>query len=266
MQKVKKEIETVLEGLTTYAIERQNGCERHQPDGAPPWSVMRRFWTDAITQSMARLAGLEPDPGWMAQYDQRLWRARGYAMTEPAPLQMQKDTIRTLRKLVFSLEQAGDDRRRQTAVIRDLLDDMSLHLSWDWRRNGVDAAREDAEQSLLRMTARLPIRFTRILLGGERGPGETGIVGGTVIEPEEVRETELFRSLSGQHPEVAVWPAICTTYAGAGGIGLKDADEYDLGIIREAGDRFLDLPEVKWSGCTRELKIPAEPAMGMRFY
>ena len=266
MQKVKKEIETVLEGLTTYAIERQNGCERHQPDGAPPWSVMRRFWTDAITQSMARLAGLEPDPGWMAQYDQRLWRARGYAMTEPAPLQMQKDTIRTLRKLVFSLEQAGDDRRRQTAVIRDLLDDMSLHLSWDWRRNEVDAAREDAEQSLLRTTARLPIRFTRILLGGERGSGEAGIVGGTVIEPEEVRETELFRTLTGQHPEVTVWPAICTTYAGAGGLGLKDADEYDLGIIREAGDRFLDLPEVKWSGCTRALKIPAEPSMGMCFY
>ena len=78
-------------------------------------------------------------------------------------------------------------------------------------------------------------------------------------------DTEKIRSLSGRHPEVAVWPAICTTYAGAGGLGLKEADEYDLGIIREAGDRFLDLPEVKWSGCTRELKIPAEPAMGMRF-
>ena len=29
-------IPLVAEGLTAYAIERQNGWERHRPEGAPP--------------------------------------------------------------------------------------------------------------------------------------------------------------------------------------------------------------------------------------
>jgi len=32
-------ISGVARGLTTYAIERQNGWERHQPEGAPLWQV-----------------------------------------------------------------------------------------------------------------------------------------------------------------------------------------------------------------------------------
>ena len=34
-------IPLVAEGLTAYAIERQNGWERHRPEGAPPpgWSA-----------------------------------------------------------------------------------------------------------------------------------------------------------------------------------------------------------------------------------
>ena len=48
-------IHLVAEGLTTYAIERQHGFERHQPDGLPLWAEQRRFWTDAILQGMARL-------------------------------------------------------------------------------------------------------------------------------------------------------------------------------------------------------------------
>ena len=47
----------VVKGLTAYAIERQNGYERHQPEGAPIWREQRRFWTDAILQGMARLEG-----------------------------------------------------------------------------------------------------------------------------------------------------------------------------------------------------------------
>ena len=43
-------IPVTAEGLTAYAIERQNGWERHRPDGALPWAELRRFWTDAILQ------------------------------------------------------------------------------------------------------------------------------------------------------------------------------------------------------------------------
>lgn len=51
----------MAEGLTTYAIERQNGFERHQQKGFPPWAERRRLWTDAILQGMARLEGQVPD-------------------------------------------------------------------------------------------------------------------------------------------------------------------------------------------------------------
>ena len=47
-------IPLVAEGLTAYAIERQNGWERHQPEGAPPWQAQRRLWTDAILQGIDR--------------------------------------------------------------------------------------------------------------------------------------------------------------------------------------------------------------------
>ena len=59
----KKQILVMADRLAVYAIERQNGFERYQPENAPPWQEQRRFWTDAILQGMARLEGLTPDPG-----------------------------------------------------------------------------------------------------------------------------------------------------------------------------------------------------------
>ena len=65
-------ISGVARGLTTYAIERQNGWERHPPEGAPPWREQRRLWTDAILQGMARLEEQVPDPQLMEQFDREL--------------------------------------------------------------------------------------------------------------------------------------------------------------------------------------------------
>lgn len=48
------DIPLVAEGLTAYAIERQNGVERHLPPDGPSWADRRRFWTDAILQGMVR--------------------------------------------------------------------------------------------------------------------------------------------------------------------------------------------------------------------
>ena len=44
----KFDVRRVAMGLTAYAIERQNGFERYQPEDSPPWQEQRRFWTDAI--------------------------------------------------------------------------------------------------------------------------------------------------------------------------------------------------------------------------
>ena len=163
-------IPLVAEGLTAYAIERQNGWERHQPEGAPPWQAQRRLWIDAILQGMARLEEQVPDPKLMEQFDRELEQAGGSAAAVPASLQLQRGTIQNLRNFVTALEDTGDDRRRQVNVVRELLEDMASHLPWTGKDNRLDLARNEAERSLVRMTAQMPIRFTHIALGGDAGP------------------------------------------------------------------------------------------------
>lgn len=263
MQRAEKDIQTVLEGLTAYAIERQNGYERHQPADTPPWAEQRRYWTDAILQGMARLEGMEPDPALMERYGQRLEQARQFFATEPAPVRLQRDTIRVLDDYIHALDRPGEDRRRQMAVVRDLLEDMVSHLPWAGCGHELNSARNAAESTLLRVTARMPFRFTRILLGGDRGPCESDFVGGAITTPEGVRESEHYESLSDRHPEVEVWPAICTVYT-CGPIAIRDADEFDLGIMREAGDRFLKLPGVTPCGGPYQMEVSAEQGMEMK--
>lgn len=77
-------IPLVAEGLTTYAIERQNGFQRQQPPDGPPWAEQRRIWTDSILQSMARLEGKAPDLALMERYDQELSEAKGRFFIIPA--------------------------------------------------------------------------------------------------------------------------------------------------------------------------------------
>ena len=237
-------IPPVVKGLTAYAIERQNGYERHQPEDTPIWREQRRFWTDAILQGMARLEGQAPDPELLERFDRGLELARGSFAAVPASPQLQRKTIRSLRNFVSALETAGDDRRRQVNVVRELLEDMASHLPWAGADNGLDIARDEAERTLRRMTARMPIRFTRILLGGDDGPGwETGFVSGSVTSTEAVRQTELYRDALRDYPEVTNWPAICTVYVG-GDLRFPsravNASAFDLEIMNRTGDRFLE--------------------------
>lgn len=253
-------IPLVAEGLTAYAIERQNGWERHQPEGAPPWQAQRRLWTDAILQGMARLEGLEPDHRLMEQYDQRLEDAHNCAAVETLPVNEQTALIHDLSRYVSALEATGDDRRRQIDVVGKLLGDMITHRSWGLTDNGLSSTREQVESTLLRMTAQMPIRFTRVLLGGERGPCESDFVSGSVTDADAVKATALYERVSQQYPEVTEWPSICTVYVGRGldsAWGTTDASDFDLGIMREVGDRFLNLPGIRFVG-GGELKIPAE--------
>ncbi len=245
-------IHLVAEGLTTYAIERQHGFERHQPDGLPPWAEQRRFWTDAILQGMARLEGDPPDPKLMEQFDLELEQSRGCCFFVPATTQMQKDTIQELRHFVAALEATGDDRRRQIAVVGDLLEDMAAHRSWGWTENGLSRAREKAESALVRMTAQMPIRFTRILLGGDAGPHwASGFVSGCVTDTDAVKQTPVYQDAVRNYPEVTSWPALCIVHVGRGlpsALGTVDASSFDLEIMNRTGDRFLDQQGVRRVG------------------
>jgi len=218
----------------------------------------RRFWTDAILQGMARLEGLTPNPRWMEQYDRQMEAAWGCAATEPLPLNEQTALVRNLSRYVSALEAVGGDRRRQIAVVGDLLEDMVTHLSWDYQHNGLSRAVSQAKNTLLRMTTQMPIRFTRVLLGGECGPSESDFVSGAFTDAEAVKDTELYRRMSQNHPEVTEWSSICTVYVGGGldsACGTAGATEFDLAIIRETGDRFLQMPGIR-PVYVRELRIP----------
>ena len=149
------------------------------------------------------------------------------------------------------LEADGNDRRRQIAVVGDLLGDMFTHLSWDYSATGLSRVREQVESSLLRMTAQMPIRFTRILLGGERGPCESDFVSGAVVETEGVQATELYGKMSLRHPEITEWPALCTIYGGRSldsALGTVDATGFDLSVIREAGEAYSSAEDRAGSG------------------
>ena len=214
---------------------------------------------------MARLDGLTPDPRLMEQYDLELEQARGCYFTVPATQQMQKDTIRELRCFVAALEASGDDRRRQVNVVRELLEDMSLHPHWwNGKDNGLDLARDEADRALVRITAQMPIRFTRIVLGGDAGPHWAGgFVSGSVTDEKAVKETTVYQEAIRKYPEMAEWPALCTVYAGRGlptALGTVNASDFDLEIMNRSGDRFLDEPGVRWLGGPYQMTIAAAPA------
>ena len=257
----------VAEGLTAYAIERQNGFDRHKQKGFPPWAERRRLWTDAILQGMARLEGQVPDPKQMERFDCELEQAHNGFCTVPASPQLQQETIRNLRCFVSALETAGGDRRRQVNMVWKLLDDMSSHLPWAGKDNGLDRARDEAEYALCRMTAQLPICFTRVLLGGDTGPHwVSGFVSGSVTDAEAVKRTAVYRDALRQYPEVKEWPALCTVCVGRNfpsAIGTVPACAFDLEIMNRIGDGFLKEQGVQ-QVCARQMTVSISPLEAQR--
>ncbi len=258
----------VAKGLIAYAIERRYGWEQRKQEGAPTWMEQRRLWTDAILQGMARLEGKEPDPKLMEQFDHELEQARSSAAIVPASVKLQKETIRDLRCFVSALKDADGDRRRQVDVVWKLLEDMSSHLPWARQNNGLDLACGEAEHALRRMTAQFPIRFTRVLLGGDAGPHwASGYASGAVTDTEAVKRTAIYQEAVRDYPEIKSWPALCTVYVGrnlSSAWGTADACAFDLEIMNRVGDRFLKEPGVRWVSGAYQMTIPVELAAAMQ--
>lgn len=118
------------------------------------------------------------------------------------PVEEQRTLIRTICGYITALEATGDDRRRQVAVVRDLLGDMISHRLWGLTGNGLARTREQAECALLRMTAQTPIRFTRVLLGGDAGPWVGGFASGAVMDAGAVRKTAVYDEAVRRYPEI----------------------------------------------------------------
>ena len=125
-------------------------------------------------------------------------------------------------------------------------------------------ARDEAERSLVRMTAQMPIRFTHIALGGDAGPHwASGFVSGSVTDAEAVKQSAVYQGAVRDHPEITNWATLCVVYVGRGlpsALGTVDASDFDLEIMNRTGNRFLDEYGVRWLSGPYQMTVAAAPA------
>ena len=242
--------------LAVYAADRQIGFERRQ--GSHIWQPMERNgWIRGILRGMEELSGANPGE-FTNILDYCLKTVSGAFAVEPVALPEQRHMIQSLCRYIDGLEQMDGDQRARVMEVRSLLDDITACLSWDASRIGVYPARDQAEVQLLHMTVRRPIRFTRVLIGGDLDPGGVEFMPGLVNDAKGVRGSQLFQQVCREYPERKEWPVICTVCLGNGGrldSGVIDADELDMAVIREAGDRILKQPGISLVP-PRQLRVP----------
>ena len=193
----------------------------------------------------------------MLAWVEKIQKDDAFAMI-PLSLPEKHHMIQSLCRYMDGLERMDGDQRARVKDVARLLDDISACLSWDASRIGVYPARDQAEAQLLRMTARRPIRFTRVLIGGDFDPGGVEFRPGLVNDAKGVRGAQLFQQVCREYSERKEWPAICTVCLGAGGRldnGVIDADELDMAVIREDGDRILKQPGISLVP-PRQLRVP----------
>lgn len=243
----------VAEGLAAYAIERRFGWERHRPDGAPSWDAVRTMWARVLLGEMDDLNGEQPS--LLELYNQRLKEAKRIFAAEPSPLKLQSDTIKGMSDYVSALSRMAGDSRHQIYAVRELLDDMGSHLPWAGSSDTQSKVIDQANRELRRMTAQQPIRFTRLLLGWEGGPAGSTFLPGLVTQADEILASVFFDEMRWRHG-YDKWPALCVAYTGGGrGHYLYDADEFDVGVMNEAGDDFLKEPGIVCLGGPHEIEV-----------
>ena len=231
--------------LAAYAAERQAGFEAHQGSQARQ-PEERNGWIKGILTGMAEV--FDKDSSELcANFDHRLDAARSSFGVVPISLPEQKHLVQSLCEYTNQLGQLEGDQRVRVMEVKKLLEDFTAYLSWDVSRSGVYPARDQVEGQLLRMVVRRPIRFTRILVGGDVGPGGMEFLPGRVDSMDDVRGTQIFQELSSNYPDRKEWPAMCTVCLGGGWcspVSVIDADELDMAVIREAGGRILKHPGI----------------------
>ncbi len=257
--KQKIDLAQASEGLALYAARRLVGFEQGRPGESYCQPETRHGWIRGIIQGMAEVCGQNAAP-LLRAFDQRLETASGSADMEPLPLDGQKYTVQNLRRYVSALGCMDGDQRARIFAVKKLLEDAGAYLPWDVGATGVYPAREETERALLRAVAQRPIRFTRVLLGGELDPGGVEYLPGMVNDVEAVRRTREFQRLTLEHPKREEWPALCIVCMGGGRQAESntiDADGLDMAVIREYEREFMKRPEVRpvWM---HELTVPVQ--------
>lgn len=253
----------VAEGLAAYAIERRCRYEQHRTDSILPWEAVQSLWVSAVLEDMDILDG--SPPLLLNLYYQRLKEAEGIFPAEPASPKLQQDAIKGLSEFVRELSQMAGDNRQRIYAARELLTGMGSHLPWAGSADIQCKVLDQANRELRRMTAQQPIRFTRVLLGWEKGPSGSTFLPGMVTQADEILASDFFYEMRWRHGDYERWPALCNVYSGGDGAPFNhDADEFDVSIMNEVGDDFLKEPGVVWLGGPHEVEIICGPEMTMQ--
>ena len=257
----KIDLPRAAEELTMYAAVRLVGFEQHRMGDGFHQPEVRNEWVRDILRGMAELCGEDAAPLLQA-LDRRLEDASGSAGVEFPSLNDQKHTVQSLRQYVSALEWTEGDQRSRLYNVKKLLEDMSAYLPWNVRDTGIYPARDEVGQALLLAVARRPIRFTRVLIGGETDPGGIEYLPGVVndADADEVRHTAEFQRVAVEHPKLdklTVMRIVCVGGRQQPAAGAIDADGLDIAVIRENGERFMSRSEVcpVWA---HELTVPVE--------
>ncbi len=243
--------------LIAYAVERQAGFRHHRQDGSHRQPEPRNDWVRDILRGMAEMNGA--DGGALtARFDQQIEGAQERFRVKMLSRTEQKHIVQSLRQYVSAPEQLSGGQRERLMMVRNLLEDMTVYPLWDPEVIGIYSARDCVTEQLLRLTAQRPIRFTRILLGDGLDSGGVAFMPGLVDDAKDVRRTREFQRLTAAYSKREEWPALCTVYQ-CGGQGTApapaDADEFDMKLIRDAGDHFLKQPGVNPVG-SHQLCVP----------
>ncbi len=257
---------TVTE-LSAYAAQRLVGFEQHRPGDSYRQPETRHQWVRDILRGMAEARGQDAAP-LLQSFERRLADAYGASAVEVLPPADQKHMIRSLGRYVSALGRMEGDQRFRIFHARELLEEVCAYLPWDPDVNGARSARDRAWEQLQRAVAQRPIRFTRVVLGGDLDPGGIEFLPGMVNDVESVRHTREFERLTVEYPKREAWPALCIVCMGGGrqlAADTIDADGLDMAVIREAGEVFMKRPEVRpvW---THQLTVPVhEQIRALRF-
>ena len=245
--------------LSAYAAQRLVGFEQHRLGDAYRQPETRHEWIRDILKGIAEVYGQGAAP-LLQSFDQRLEEARAASAVEVLPPSGQEHMIRSLGQYASTLERVQGDQRSRLSHTRKLLEEVCAYLPWNPDANGARAVRDQVWEQLQRAVAQRPIRFTRVVLGGDLDPGGIELLPGMVDDAESVRRTREFERLTVEYRDREAWPALCVVCLGGGrrlAADAIDADGLDMAVIREAGEAFMKRPEVRpvW---TRQLTIPVQ--------